>query len=329
MKFSGNIQYVYGDIYSSLKKDDLYVYLNDIEKKEILGIDNDLKSLHRECIVIKSKISKLNKIHTDIYTLGKATVDVIIIGAGIAGLTCANQLMDDKKYKYKSILIIDNEIGGSIALTTNFGMGLLPYFIIDTKAFLNSIENVLTCYNILVWKRRVNKIEWDKGKYTVECDGHFVETFNIVLANGCMCHLYRELLNCSRVLDTVQLSYHKSYFNLIKHKRVGIIYKKRIIDTLDCMSQNINIEITDIVLKDIIFLNDNIYIKTKDVYVDYIIFDRSVFEINRIEGEEIVPKEFNCGDRNGKMGVLNAINTGINVGKNLINAENARSVREI
>lgn len=306
-----NVQYVCDDRYNGFKIDDLYVYLNETEDRHFC-IDFDLFSLEREKIIVKSKIANLNKAYYSIYSRDNAIVDVVIIGAGVAGLTCANQLMTNKNYK--SILIIDDKIGGSIALTKSFGMGMLPNFIIDTEMFLKSMEKVLTCYNVLIWKKRVNTIRGHLGNYVVECDGYLVKTSKIVLANGRMCDLYHELANNERVFDSIQLRYHRDYFNLFNGKKIGLIFKEKITSKFDLMDPSINIEISNITLKDISFANDKVHIK-EDVYVDYLVFDESVFEINKINGEESVPSEFICGDRNGQIGVLNAINSGINVGK--------------
>ena len=318
--FFGNIQCVCDDKYYALKMDDLYIYLNDNEKRKFSSYMNGNYNLSdRESVIIQSKVAKLKKIHREIYSQDNPKFDVIIIGAGVSGLSCVNQLIINKHYS--SILIIDDELGGSVTLTRKFGMGLLPNFIFETDSFLKSLEGVLTHYNIMVWKRKANKVNRDKENIVVNCDGYAERTSNIVLANGCMCQLYRKLMKKDRVFDSIQLSWHKRYFDLFKNQKVAIIYKKHIIDKLDLSVQSVNINIDDIILEDIVFLNECIYIRFNDIYVDYIIFDRSVFEANKIEGDDIISKEFICGDRTGIFGVLNAMNTGIKVGKTLIDLE--------
>ncbi len=306
------VQYICEDRHSGFKIDDLYVYLNETENRKFC-FDFDLTSTDRDKVIIKSKIANLNKLYNSIYLTDNAIADVVIIGAGVAGLTCANQLLSDKNYK--SILIIDDKIGGSIALTKSFGIGMLPNFTIDTKMFLKSVENVLTCYNVFLLKKRVNSIKGCVGNYVLECDGHKIQTPKIVLANGCMCDLYRELANNERVFDVIQLRHHRNYLDLLEGKNIGLIFKKKITSELDLLDSSVTFEISNITLKDIDFANDKVCIKIKDIYVDYLVFDSSVFETNKIDGEDNVPREFICGDRNGQIGVLNAINSGISVGK--------------
>lgn len=317
---SGNIELVCDDKYDALRIDDLYTYLSDDEKKQVVSIPGgSYNLLDREKIIVQSKIAKLKRIHEEIFSEGKAMFDVIIIGAGVSGLSCANQLIMNKSYS--SILIIDNELGGSVALTKRFGMGLLPNFIFETAPFLKSLERILTHYNVLVWKRTASRIKRDGEKIVVNCDNHSVITSNLVLANGCTCQLYRKLMKNNKVFDSVQLSWHKRYFDLVKGRKVAIIYKKCIIDMLDLSDQSVNIDIDNIRFEDIAFFDEKIYIRSSNTYVDYIVFDRSVFSVNKIEGEDIIPKALVCGDRTGDFGVLNAINTGIEAGKILIDLE--------
>ena len=75
--FFGNIQCVCDDKYYALKMDDLYIYLNDNEKRKFSSYMNGNYNLSdRESVIIQSKVAKLKKIHREIYSQDNPKFDV-------------------------------------------------------------------------------------------------------------------------------------------------------------------------------------------------------------------------------------------------------------
>lgn len=307
------------DLCYALKLNNIYMCLTDEEQeayKNRLPFDRSDDNSSRISLIVKAKMSRLQEINRSIYNeIAPSVFDVIVIGAGISGLCCVNQILAENKDK--SILVIAENIGGSLLMTKHFGMALLPHFIIETYPFVKSLASILTEYKVAVWKETALSITHNNNLCIVTCGKYSAQGYSVVVATGRLNSLYFDLRKHSNILDSIQIRQHKRYQEMVANKSIAIVCKKHeIINYALPFESIVYLNVDTIQKDDLQFVDNKIHIVSKNIFVDYLIFDQSSFSKNRIHGDDTLPERvFHCGEIVGEYGVLNAIISGIETGK--------------